>query len=107
MAFDPLPDSWISGISEDGTDVTFPIASLAELSAAEVDTVTGDIRKFMFALCDHMADEWYATAAANRPAQMSISRSTSTDETAGTQTKQFVFRFTTAPTSNEVIAEPA
>ena len=107
MAFDPLPPSWIASWSEDGTTVSFPIASVPELTAAEADATAGDIRKTLFAICDQLADVWYTQATADRPAYMTIYRSTSSDEAAGTETKQYVFRFTTevAAGGREVIAE--
>jgi hypothetical protein len=70
MALDLTPASWIADWSEDATDVTFPIASLPELTAAEADGTTGDIRKVYFALCSQMQSVWDATAAADRPVKM-------------------------------------
>ena len=107
MAQDLLPDAWISGLTEDGTDVTFPIASVPELVAAEADTITGDIRKLMFAICDQLSDEWYALASADRPANMVITKSVTPDVSAGTSSTQYVFRFTTAVAagSTEVVDE--
>jgi len=55
MAQDLKPSTWIPSWSEDGTDVTFPIASIPELTAAEADGATGDMRK-----CIYSNDEWDA-----------------------------------------------
>lgn len=50
MAFNPLPTNLIPSWSENGTNVTFPIASVPELTAAEADAVTG-IPVKSFTLC--------------------------------------------------------
>lgn len=105
MAFDKLPDSWISGLTEDGTDMTIPLASIAELTAAEADTVTGDIRKVWFALCKHMQDTWLATASADRPSKMTFSKSVSESPTTGKQTQAFTVQFVTDITGIEVADE--
>lgn len=55
-----LPGDLIPGWIEDGTNVTFPIASLSEynLTAANADALTGDARAVMAALCSRMFD-WH------------------------------------------------
>lgn len=107
MAFDKTPTTWIASWSEDATNITVPLASFPEMTAAEADAATGDIRKILYAVCEALANTWYATAAANRPTYMTISRSTSTDETANTETKRYSFSFTTevAVGGREVVAE--
>jgi hypothetical protein len=44
MAFDPAPSSLFPSWSEDGTTISVPIASIANLTAAEADGTTGDWR---------------------------------------------------------------
>ncbi len=117
MAYDNSPSAWITGWSEDGTDITIANLTTAfpELTVAEADAVgttedpagTGDICEVLYAICQELADVWYGTAAADRPSNMTIARSTSTDETTGYDTKQFVFRFVTevAAGSRGVVAE--
>lgn len=60
---DLTPDNWVASWSEDGTNVTFPIASLPELTAAEADVATGDIRKVLFALLEELQAKWDTFAA--------------------------------------------
>ena len=105
MAFNPAPNAWIPSISEDGTNITVPIASFPELTAAEADGTTGDIRKFVFAVCAKLHAQWVATAEADRPARMTIFRSTNVNESTGDMTRSFTFQFSTGVTGEEVVAE--
>lgn len=96
MAFDDAPSVWISGmkqLSSDGagaisgaaasTDyLLIPIgtdgASLAgaeEISTAEADPTTGDIRKVFYGLMKMMFDAWDDQESADRPSQMTLSKS--------------------------------
>ena len=77
MAFDKTITDYIAGWSEDGTDVTFPIASLPQLTAADADATTGDIRKVLFALLDQIYTVWTALPTAERSTKMLVSRSQS------------------------------
>lgn len=79
MAFNAAPTQVVASWSEDGTNVTFPIASVPELSAAEADASTGDLRKVWFALLTQLNAWWIATAAADRPARMTVSKLTTSD----------------------------
>ena len=54
MAWDPLPPTWMASWSEDGTNITVPIATFTKMTAAEADASSGDIRKVLFAMCDHL-----------------------------------------------------
>lgn len=56
MAFEP-PDIFASW-SEDGTDVTLPIASVLDLTAALADATTGDGRQVAWSLAKTIFD-WY------------------------------------------------
>ena len=57
MAQDLKPSTWIASWSENGTNVTFPIASVPELTAAEADADTGNISKVLFAICEKIYAE--------------------------------------------------
>jgi hypothetical protein len=105
MAFNKSIAHWIPGFSSDGTDITIPIASLTELTAGEVDATTGDIRRFLFALHAQLASIWDATAAADRPGQMSLSWSRS--PVAGSTNDQYRYTatFNVGNGSREVIDE--
>lgn len=92
MAFDPKPSTWIPSWSEDGTDVTFPLASLPELTAAEADATTGDIRKVYYALLAKMQAVWDALATADRPAKMTLYHTSSVSGDVITHTYTATFR---------------
>jgi len=87
--------------------VTFPIASVPELTAAEADADTGDIRKVLFALLDQIADVWYDQETADRPVNMTIFRSSSTDPETGEVTRNYQIQFNLAVGAIEVVDEPA
>lgn len=106
-ATDLLPASWISGWSEDGTDITIPLASIAGLTAAEADASTGDIRKVAFSLIDKLYKEYLAMATADRPTKMTIAKSASTNTETGVVTNAYTFRFYTEVTAEDVVDEPA
>ena len=97
MAFTVAPDSGVpattnfDGWTEDGSNVTFPIASVPQLTAAEADATTGDIRKVIFAMVDKFWDIY--NSAANKPVKMAAYKSTSVNDTAGTITRQYTFTF--------------
>ncbi len=105
MAFNPAPNAWIPSWSEDGTNITVPIASFPELTAAEADGATGDIRKVMFAVLDKLWDHWNSLPAADRPTKMQVRRSTITNDAAGTQDRAYTFTFTTAVSVEEIVSE--
>jgi len=105
MAFDKKPSTWMPSWAEDATNITVPIASFPELTAAEADGTTGDIRKVLFAILEKLWAVWAATSAADRPAKMVLYRSTSVDEENDVYTKQFTVVFKTAVTGEEVADE--
>lgn len=105
MAFDPAPTNLFAGMSEDGTDLTIPIASIPELTAAEADAVTGDLRKLIYALGEQMFAWYNGLAAADRPTKVSIGKSIQSNTAAGTQVVTYSLRCTTAVSGTEVVAE--
>ena len=102
MAFDPTPTTWIPSISEDGTNLIIPLASLPELTAAEADAVTGDIRKIAFAINAALRAAWVAQATADRPAQMVLSESNRVDNDTGKITRTFASTFELGVSAIEV-----
>ena len=108
MAFDKTPTTWIPGWSENGTDIA--IAALAtafpQMTAAEADASTGDIRKILFAICEKIWTVWSALATGDKPARMTVNRSSFVNETTGLITRTYTFQFVTATTGEEVEAEP-
>jgi len=105
MAFDPLPPSWIASWSEDGTDVTFPIASIPELTAAEADAAAGDIRNVLFAMLTELYSVWAAQDSADQPDNMTMTKSVSTNTTTNVSIQTFTVRFNTEVLTQEVVAE--
>lgn len=105
MAFDQKPSTWIPNWSEDGTNITVPIASFPQMTAEEADATTGDIRKVVFALADKIYEAWNATASADRPTKMLISKSTAVDPSTGVAIHSFIFRFYNVTLSEDVMDE--
>jgi hypothetical protein len=105
MAFDAKPTEVIASWSEDATNVTFPIASVPELTAAEADAVTGDSRKVIFALMERFYAWYNGLATADKPTKMTISRSTGINDSTGIMTKTFALTFTCAILTQDVSAE--
>jgi hypothetical protein len=67
MSFDKTPTTWLANWSEDGTTITVPIATFPEMTAAEADAATGDIRKIVFAIVEKLWKSYNATVTADRP----------------------------------------
>lgn len=99
------PAQWVADWSENGTNVTFPIASIPELTAAEADGTTGDMRRVLFAMLEAFYQKWLLIAVADRPTMMTIYRSTSTNDTTGEITKTYQFQFKVKHTGTEVVDE--
>lgn len=74
MAFDPAPSSLFSSWSEDGTDITVPIASITGLTANEADGTTGDWRSILGRILDHSYNYREGLASADKPTKLTISR---------------------------------
>ena len=106
MAFNPAPSHWIASFSEDGTLISVPIASFPELTAAEADGTTGDIRKVAYAFCEKLNAQFVAEGA-NVPVRMQIGKNTAYNAQTGQITASYVFTFTLATALTDVAAEPA
>ena len=96
MAFNPLPTNLISSWSENGTNVTFPIASLPELTAAEADAVTGDSRKIIYAFLEEFYQWYEALPTADKPTRITISRGTNVETSPGLFTRTYSFQVVTS-----------
>lgn len=105
MAFNPQPNTWIASWSEDGTNITVPIASFPELTAAEADGTTGDIRKIVWAITEKLYQAYNATATADRPTKWTMSKSSSINTTTGVVTNTFVTTIQTEIATQEVGSE--
>lgn len=106
MAFSAVPTDWIANWSEDGTDITVPIASFPELTAAEADATTGDIRQIVWAIVTKLYEEWIGTPTADRPTKWTCSKSVSQNTTTGEVTNTFTFVLKTTIETQNVSAEP-
>lgn len=106
MAFVKTPSTWFASWSEDATDITVPIASFPQLTAAEADGSTGDIRAIVHAILERLWAKWNSLAAADRPTQMTINKSASTNVATGITTNQYTIRIMVVATGEEVVAEP-
>jgi len=92
MAFDDTPTELFSGMSEDGTDLTIPLASLPELTEAEADAVTGDSRKIAYALAMRLFNWYDGLDEADKPGKLSFFKNG--PNTTGSTTKTtFTFEF--------------
>lgn len=109
MAFDKTPTTWLPNWSEDETNIALPLASLPELTAAEADAASGDIRKILYALLEKLHAVYAALPVADRPSRMTIARSSSVNDTTGDITRQYTITLVTEPVAGgiEVKDEPA
>jgi len=105
VAWDPTPTEWLPNWSEDGTTISLPIASLPQLTAAEADATTGDIRKIVFALVDALQQAYAGLAAADKPSKLTITRATSVNDTDGTIRRTYSFEFELEAVAEEVADE--
>lgn len=105
MAFDPKPSTWIPNWSEDGTNITVPLASFPEMTAVEADADTGDIRKVLFALMEQLYGAWNDTASADRPTQMIVSKTSTVNVSTGVVTNTYTLRFYCGITGQKVSDE--
>jgi hypothetical protein len=90
MAKDITPATWFASWSEDGTDITVPIASLGSLTAADADGSTGDVREVLWnILLEAYNHQEGISPSTDQPDQMVIARtdSMSQDDSGLVQTK--------------------
>lgn len=104
MAFNPAPSDWFDNISEDGTDISVPIATFPELTAAEADAVTGDIRKVSYAILEKLYQEYANRPQADLPQKMQITKGQAMN-TLGQIVTTYYFTFVLAPATIDVAAE--
>ena len=107
MAVSRVPTDWIAGWSEDGDDVTFPIASLPQLTAEEADAATGDICKILFAICEEMYQVFSGLPSADRPTRMTVAKAASANALSGAVTNTFTIKFYNEILTQDVMDEPA
>lgn len=93
MAFTPEPTAVFAGWSENGTDITVPIASFPELTAAEADAVTGDSRAVIHAMLERIWAWYSALPLIDRPLQLRVRRTGAINTNTGGFTKRFIVAF--------------
>ena len=99
------PSNWLASWSEDGTNITLPIASIPGLTAVEADGASGDIRNTLYPLLETLYAKWLTVAEADRPTKMTIYRNSVVDDLTNKLTRQYTFTFTTDISGEEVSAE--
>lgn len=105
MAFSAAPNAWFDGMSEDGTTISIPIASFPELTAAEADGATGDIRKVVYAVMEKLHSEFTSRADADRPTKLQISKGASYNQATGQLTVTYSVTTVLGFTGIDVVAE--
>ena len=105
MPFIATPTNWFPGWSEDGTSITVPITTFTELTAAEADAASGDIRKIMYAICQQAYAKNLSLPTAEKPTKMVISKNATFDATTGILTSTFTFKFLNEIISQDVAPE--
>jgi len=86
--------------------VLIPIAALPELTAAEANATTGDVRDVVYAIVDKAYDQYVAYAAlTNAPTKMVISRTASINSLTSTISYTYSFSFTVNLIPGEVVNE--
>ena len=104
MAWSAVPTDYMADWSSDETDITLPIASLPELTAAEADPVSGDIRDIMYAFINQWYAVWNALPTADRSNKLTLNKTMSGTST-GLIQHQYIFTFLLAPTGLNVAPE--
>jgi hypothetical protein len=106
MAFNPAPTVLFgSNYSGTSTDAVLKIADFPELTSAEADEATGDSRKLLFAVLTKVEAALNALAAADKPAKMTISKSSTAPNSSGVFTTNFNVSFSVAIAGADVAAE--
>jgi len=107
MAFNKQPNTWLTSWSENGSSINVPIATFPELTAAEADGTTGDIRKIVWAIMQKLWAEWNDDReAVDRPTQWTCKKSVTVNANTGVVTTTFTHKFYTAVSTQEVVDEP-
>lgn len=78
---------------------------LDEVTDAEANATTGDWRKVVFGLMEMLYLKWLGTASADRPSKLTISRTSTVDNTTGDVTRSYTVRVTVSASTVDVAAE--
>jgi hypothetical protein len=117
MAFNATPSGWLgSGYTVSGSGTTAAInfgisgntnETLSEITTAEANATTGDIRKIYYGIVEKLYQAYLAKATADRPNRMVLTRSSSVDSTTGLITSTYSIQFVLAATGLDVTNESA
>jgi len=116
MAFNPTPSGWLTGYTLSGSGTTAAIsfgingntavgATLPEITAAEANATTGDIRKIYYGIVEQLYQSFLGKAIADRPNRMTISKGSGVDATTGLITTTYTIQFVLAATGLDVTSE--
>ena len=83
MAFTDTPTLMIPNYTYAGDAMVMPIASFPELTAGECSATTGDSRKMVMGLMECFYQWYNALATADKPAEMTLVKSVSTNTITG------------------------
>jgi hypothetical protein len=94
MAFNPAPSGWFPGLTASSTALTIPYSSLNNLTQANADPSTGDVRAIIYSICEAFSDKWSTTDSEDRPSQTTIVTSQSISSSQGEDfvTKNYTIR---------------
>ena len=90
MALTSAPEDWIANWAEADGDITIPLASLPELSEAEADGETGDIRSVVHAFNEALYTEMNSLPTGDKPTRWLMTKSGSMNTVTGITTIQYV-----------------
>lgn len=103
MAFDPAPSTWLgagytlaSHVAGFNTNDASSNKLLTQLTDAQANATTGDIRTVAMALSEALFQAWLAQSTPDRPAKMTLAKST-TGGSDGTSIYTYTFRFYVDP----------
>ena len=102
------PASWFDGWSEDGTDITVPLAAFPELTAAEADAADGSIADVLYAIAHRAYAAFNSVPVASRPVNWVMYKAETPVAGTGDQSRiQFTFSFLTSIPAGQrnVVAE--
>ena len=88
-----------------GTHSMEEVSPLTELTDALANASTGDSRAVVFALMELIYQKYLGTGTADRPAKMTVSRSTTASDSAGTITRHYSVSVTLAQDEVSISAE--
>jgi hypothetical protein len=117
MAFSATPSGWLGAgytLSGSGTTaaINFGISgntneTLPEITTAEANATTGDIRKIYYGIVEKLYQAYLAKPTADRPNRLSLSKSSNVDSTTGLITTSYTIQFVLAATGLDVTNESA